>query len=70
MGDDRNWLAVYERVLRGLREFDVLAHPPKDEKQLGYLAETIASNVASGIELSREAKGSARKPRERPGYEQ
>jgi hypothetical protein len=37
----------------------VLAHPPKDDRELGYLAETVADNVASGIELSREAKGSA-----------
>jgi hypothetical protein len=67
---DRNWLAVHERVLRGLRDFDVLAHPPKDDLELGYLAETIADNVASGIELSRHAKRAARKPHERPGRDQ
>jgi hypothetical protein len=64
---DRNWLAVHERVLRGLRDYDVVAHPPKDEVELGCLAETITDNVASGIELSREAKRAARRPHQRPG---
>src|SRR5690349_6467102 len=67
---DRNWLAVHERVLRGLRDYDVLAHPPKDDLQLGYLAEVITDNVASGIELSREAKRATRKRHERPGHDQ
>jgi hypothetical protein len=64
---DRNWLAVNERVLRGLRDYDVIAHPPTNEMELGYLAETITDNVASGVALSREAKRQARKTPERPG---
>jgi len=67
---DRNWLAVHERVLRGLRDYDVLAHPPKDDLELGSLAETITDNVASGIELSREAKRAALRPHERPRRDQ
>ena len=59
VADDRNRLAVYERVLRGLREFDVRAHPPKDDQELSFLAEAVADNVASGIELSTEAQSSA-----------
>jgi hypothetical protein len=42
-------------VLRGLRNYDVFAHPPTNEMELDYLAETITDNVASGVELSREA---------------
>lgn len=56
-------------MLRGLRDFDVLAHPPKSETELGYLAETITDSVASDIELSRDARREARKPHERPGYD-
>ncbi len=56
VADDRNRLALYERVLRGLRAFDVLAHPPKDDTELAYLAERIADDVASGTNLSRDAK--------------
>jgi hypothetical protein len=56
VADDRNRLAVYERVLRGLREFDVRAHPPKDDQELSFLAEAVADNVASGIEFPREAQ--------------
>jgi hypothetical protein len=59
VADDRNRLAVYERVLRGLRACDVLAHPPKDDRELGDLAERIADDLASGIELSHGAKRSA-----------
>jgi hypothetical protein len=44
-----------------------VAHPPVDDVELGCLAETITDNVASGIELSREAKRAARKPHQRPG---
>jgi hypothetical protein len=49
---------VNELVIRGLKDADVLGHPPTTEQELAYMAETITDHVVAAVELSREQKRS------------
>jgi hypothetical protein len=57
---DSNWLAVYEVVLAGLRDAEVLDHPPTSDAELVEVSKTVTDHVVAAVELSRPQKRSAR----------
>ena len=60
MGDDSNWLAVREHVLRGIKDYHVLDNAPTTEQDVDDLADTITDHVVTAVELSRDQKRAAR----------
>ena len=47
MGTDWEWVAVEKVVLEALADRDELRYPPKNEEDVGHLAETITDHIVA-----------------------
>lgn len=56
---DKYWAAVYDVVLSGLKDAQVLELPPKSEAELGHIAETVTDHVVVAVTLSRQQREEA-----------
>jgi hypothetical protein len=44
----------------GIEHYDVLANPPTNDQEVGWLADAITDDVVAAVELSRDQKRAAR----------
>ena len=49
MGTDHQWVAVEKVVREALADADVLGYPPKNEEEVGHLAETISDYIVAAF---------------------
>ena len=60
---DHAWVAIQRAVMDGLRDYDVLGHPPQDGQELDSLADTITDHVYGAVsQASRHVLARAEQP--------
>ena len=50
---DEEWAAVYEVVMRGLKDWAVPDHLPTTAEEVGFLAETVTDHVVAAFRTER-----------------
>lgn len=50
MGIDRDWVTINELVEAGLRDAGIVDSPPRDDEELGFVAEKVTDHLAAALQ--------------------